>query len=82
MGDKMKFTETDGAWFSGRYKCVNYGGKWFAYFKPFGWKNWGNSCQKTARMESVQYATLAEAQAACRTHFSRYGERPKAIDRI
>lgn len=55
---------------SGIYKCVNYGGEWFAFFIPKGWKTWGNSCEhnSTGIAKSQTYKTLAEAQAACSRH--------------
>jgi len=54
---------------SGIYKCVKYGDKYFAYYKPKSWKNWGNSCFHTNRGEAVSYSTLARAKKACNEHY-------------
>ena len=55
---------------SGIYKCVNYGGEWFAFFIPKGWECWGNSCEYNSSgiAKSQTYKTLAEAKAACSRH--------------
>lgn len=53
---------------SGIYKCVNYGGAWFAFFKPKGWECWGNSCEISDRGASKTYDTLDDAKEACERH--------------
>ena len=57
----------------GNYKVVKYG-DWHAYFKPTGWKAFGNSCEKVndGWAESKQYTTSAKAMTACRRHHKKF----------
>lgn len=68
----MKFTRRKDVlgthYVSGVYKCVRYGKHWYAYHKPKGWKNWGNSCFHSPNGRSVEYPTLKAAQDACEQH--------------
>lgn len=66
---------------SGIYKCVKYD-KWGAFFKPVGWVNWGNACERTQTDNSRKYKNLKAAQAACRRHLKKFGTSPKASDKI
>lgn len=62
----------DVAWYSGIYKIqlytessLNYGkDAYCAYYKPAGWKNWGNRVNPCVEF----YHTLKEAMAACDEH--------------
>lgn len=64
----------DGAWYSGIYKIVRYERHldnglrpaYAAYYKPHGWKNWGNHVDASAHF----YKTMREAQEACVAHSS------------
>jgi hypothetical protein len=58
---------------SGLYKCVNYGGHWFAFYKLRLSDPWGNSCYHTTMGNSERYKTLAEAQQACEKHNNEGG---------
>jgi len=55
------------------HKCVKYGEHWFAYFKPKGWKSFGNSCRLELG-ESKKYTSLEDAKKECLTHLEKYGE--------
>lgn len=68
---------------SGIYKIVKYG-KWRAYFKPYGWKSWGNTCECTSenRHESKAYKSVKEAIAGCKRHAKKFGENPGEFDTI
>lgn len=69
----------DEEWYSGIYKVVWYAplagspfvhsrpGFFAAYFKPEGWKNWGNHVNAS----TPYYKTLDEAKAACARHAER-----------
>lgn len=67
---------------SGIYKCIQYGKKWYAYFKPEGWKNWGNACEYTSYEKSREYKTLKQAQKACERHLKRFGNKPQSNDKV
>ena len=68
-------------WFSGIYKITKYDailtGKYRrtaffrAYFKPVGWKNWGNAVDRSVTPEDG-YATLDQAIQACERHAARF----------
>ena len=65
---------------SGIYKCVKYG-EWHAFFKPDGWPNWGNSCERTHIEKSKCYKTLKDAQAACKRHAKSF-DNPTDFDKL
>lgn len=81
---------TDHHWFSGIYKITKYNeiltGKYRrtafyrAYFKPRGWKNWGNAVDRSVSPEDG-YATLEESQQACERHANRF-PKPSENDRF
>jgi hypothetical protein len=81
MEFKKKIINHQEIYISGIYKCVKYD-KWYAYFKPVGWMNWGNSCERTPMDSSRSYNSLKGAQAACKRHKRRYPEDPQAFDKI
>lgn len=62
----------DGVWYSGIYKIVRYNRHldndhrpaYNAYYKPKGWKNWGNRVDR----KTLCYRTLKQAKAACEVH--------------
>ena len=56
-----------------RYEVQKYGSKWTAYFKPDGWKVFGNSCEVTPMNHSVEYDSKVEAQEACERHSIKFG---------
>lgn len=82
----MLFTKTNmhsaECYISGRYKCVQYGKEWFAYFIPAGWENWGNSCERTNSKSSKPYKTLAAAKDACRRHFAAFPSTAAPNDKL
>jgi len=59
------------------FKVVNYGGKWFAYFRPMGWKNFGNSVSKYAGA-SNHFQDKNEAKRACIRHADTFGPLPSS----
>lgn len=77
-------------WFSGIYKITKYESItkgaytrrvfYRAYFKPVGWKNWGNSVDRTTTPE-CGYWTLEDAQKACKQHAEQW-ENPRENDRF
>jgi len=89
IGDTMKFNKATkghdalmGAFISdnGQYKCVKYGEHWKAYFKPIGWVNFGNACERRHTQhsgESQDYKGKRNAIAACKRHFNKYGINPQ-----
>ena len=62
-------------WLSGIYKIVyfhehldnRYQPVYYAYYKPKGWKNWGNRVDAAVPF----YGSLEAAVAACETHTAR-----------
>lgn len=82
MEFKKKIMNHQVCYVSGIYKCIEYGGNWLAYFKPFGWKNWGNSCERNSKGNSVSYTSLKEAKEACERHLAKFGSNPEQNDRI
>jgi hypothetical protein len=56
---------------NGIYKVVKYGKFWFAYFKPVGWKCWGQSCEHEFG-KSKAYSTMKDAIKACEKHSLNY----------
>lgn len=72
-------------WKAGIYKITlypedsenKYKPSYRAYFKPHGWKNWGNCVAVNPKV----YNTLTEAKAACQQHADKY-EQPYENDRI
>ncbi len=56
-------------YFNGKYKCVKYGEKWFAFYIADGDKNWGYSCFRDNN-GSEKYNNLKEAQEACKQHLA------------
>ena len=66
-----------------QYKVIRYGENWFAFFKPSGWANFGNSCAITRyNGKSVEYKSMREAMAACERHLAEFGDNPNMNDRI
>ena len=63
--------ETDQHWYSGIFKItyypevsdLKYQPAYCAYFKPRGWKNWGNRVNRAVQY----YSTLEAAQEACQS---------------
>lgn len=63
------------------YKCINRQG-WRAYFKPTGWKSFGNTCEYTRGVhESKAYKTLKQAISACIRHAKTFGNNPNSGDK-
>lgn len=77
-------------WFSGIYKISKFDeivtgpyrrrAFYRAYFKPKSWTMWGQSVDRTVTPD-VGYATLEEAQEACRKHAERFPH-PSENDRF
>lgn len=73
LGDHRKVVE---------YPKDNLGpSKIYAYFRPIGWNNFGNSCERENNQSKV-YKTVKEAKAACEAHFKKFGERPHHTARL
>ena len=76
----------DQEWFFGIYKIHRieehpdnkHRPTYHAYFKPYGWKNWGNRVAVNVPF----YQTLEEAQTACAKHAERWPDRPYENDRF
>jgi hypothetical protein len=49
-----------------------------AYFKPFSWKNWGNSITHPHGF----FTSIEDAKAECEKHLKKYGKKPNQWDRI
>lgn len=68
-------------WFAGIYKITKYDeittGRYrrtafyHAYFKPVGWKNWGNHVDRRVKGDEG-YDSLEEAQRACVRHAAQF----------
>lgn len=48
-------------------KVVQYGDYWFAYYKPEGWKNFGNSIEHST-FGSKRYSTKEQAMKVCENY--------------
>ena len=57
----------------GKYKAVKYGKYWFAYFKPDGWPNFGNSCGKTPGGVSIRFTSKKATINYCELHHEKFG---------
>jgi hypothetical protein len=57
-------------------ECVKYSDGWYMFFRPAGWKNFGNAVMKTPRGSVHKVDTLRAAVAICQTHFDTFGARP------
>ena len=76
-------------WYYGIYKITFYEpyetdatifkGYYGAYFKPHGWKCWGNSVRKG--VVGVGYKTLEDAMADCEAHAALFSD-PRENDVI
>ena len=82
----MQFIKQEDGYFdehiSGIYKIKKYDNKWYAFFKPMGWVNWGNSCEKTRIGESSTYKTMIKAQRACIRHKHEFGDNPNQFEHL
>jgi hypothetical protein len=81
MEFKHEVMQYQDVWISGIYKCVKYG-QWVAFFKPAGWPNWGNSCERTNFESSRKYKSLKGAMAACKRHARKFPNHPEAHQKI
>ena len=74
---KRKFLPTGPSLIGGenQYKVVKYGKKWFSFFKPDGWVNFGNSCRHRFG-KSCEYDGIREAIADAEAHYSEFGDKP------
>lgn len=75
--------ETD--WYSenGQYHIAKTSSKrFYAYFKPYNWSNFGQSCQLTSSGASKGYKTFTQSQVVCEKHFEKYGDKPSQWDRV
>ena len=58
----------------GKYKVVRYGGGFYAFFKPDGWNNFGNSCEKNKASESRKYKNENAGIAGAQRHHKVFGD--------
>jgi hypothetical protein len=73
-------------WFSGIYKVVCYPAEsyrpqtiFYAYFKPHGWKSWGQSVINATKTDFI---SLEDALEACERHFKTYPAQPLMNNKI
>lgn len=58
------------------YWVKKHGERWYASFKPAGWKKFGNSCQLGDRFGKGRiksYDTIEEAKAVAQAHYEKFG---------
>lgn len=64
-------------------KVVKYGEKWFAFFRPDGWSNFGNSCEiEPYNGKSKSYKEVRQAMIVALNHFKKYGKKAKMNERL